>query len=523
MVIRSIRILLTGLLIFVSVGSSRAQSVNIPLDHWVYDYLDRLETLGSYRGLLTTSYPITRTDLARILTHIDSTGAQNLSATDLSLFEQIKGEFHEELESLHVASQSRYHERHLMKYTESDYSVKIDAEFDQQLDVKRGDQYSESERTSMTTLGVIVRGNFGDHLNVYMRARNSLERGTDIVAETFDPRYGTPKTISGSNVYSDDAWAYLVYRYNWFQAEFGRDQLKWGPGKRGSLMISRENPLFEILKFSFSFDKFRFISFHGSLHSGAGAKYMAGHRVEVKLFPWLYVSGSETVIYGDRDIEMSYLNPVMPFHVAEHHLGDRDNNAMAFDMTIYPWRHHKIYTELLLDDFTTAENPFTYYGNKFAFLIGHQWADPFGLTDLNLSWEYTRIEPYVYTHKDSINTYQNYDRSIGHWLGPDSDDLCLKIDYRHNRDIQMGLTAERTRHGEGDLDRPHTPADGNRKKFLSGTVETTWSYGFSISDQVYRDIFINLNYYFLRTGNLHRIAGNNSTDTNVSLQLKINW
>jgi len=133
------------------------------------------------------------------------------------------------------------------------------------------------------------------------------------------------------------------------------------------------------------------------------------------------------------------------------------------------------------------------------------------------------VEPYVYTHKDSINTYQNYDRSIGHWLGPDSDDLCLKIDYRHNRDIQMGLTAERTRHGEGDLDRPHTPADGNRKKFLSGTVETTWSYGFSISDQVYRDIFINLNYYFLRTGNLHRIAGNNSTDTNVSLQLKINW
>ncbi|MBN1154774.1 hypothetical protein JXB12_07625 [candidate division KSB1 bacterium] len=515
--------LFTGVLTLICIHISHAQSINIPLDHWAYDYIERLETLGLYRGLLTKSYPLTRSDMAHFLAHIDSTATDHLSDADLNVFEQLKGEFHQELSRLGVTSKTRYHERHLLTWEQGDNSINVDGEFEQLLDVKRGDQYSETERTSFTTLGGIVRGQFGDHFNFYIRARNSLEQGTDLIEETFDPRYGTPKTISGGNVYSDEAWAYMTYQRDWFQMEFGRDRIKWGPGKRGSLMLSKENPLFEILKLSFTFDKFRFISFHGSLHSGAATKYMAGHRLEFKVFPWLFVSGSETVIYGNRDIEPSYLNPLMPYHVAEHHLGDRDNNTMGFDMTIYPLSHHKIYGELFLDDFTTAENPFTYYGNKFAFLIGHQWADPLGLSDLNLSWEYARIEPYVYTHKDSVNTYQNYNQSIGHWLGPNSDDLFIILDYRINRDIRMALITERTRHGEGDLNRPHTSGDSRKKKFLSGTVENTWSYGVHISDQVFRDVFVSLNYYFLRTDNLNRIAGDSSKDNNVSIELKMNW
>ena len=422
-----------------------------------------------------------------------------------------------------IKANSRYFERHLITWSEDEHKIKVDFDFAQTFDVKHGDQHNETERTSRTVMGGIIRGRLGQHFNFYIHAQNTLHKGTDITEESFSPQCGAPITISGKNVYSDDAWAYLTYTRHWFQFEFGRDNIKWGPGRRGSLMISAENPLFEMIKLKFKFNRFKFTSFHGWLHSGNSNKYLAGHRLELKVFPWLYISGSETIIYGNRNIEMSYLNPIMPYHVAEHHLGDKDNNAMAFDMTIFPFRNNKFYFELFLDDFTTAENPFTYYGNKWAFLIGQRWVTPFGLKNADIQWEYTRIEPYVYTHKDSANTYQNYDKSIGHWLGPNSDDLFIEMGYILNRDLSIALSTERIRRGDGDINIPHTSDDPKEKKFLSGTVETKWSFGFSVTDQLFRDIFLSLNYYYIKTDNLDRKEGVQSDDSRASLQLIVNW
>lgn len=501
---------------------SFAQTVNVPLKHWVYDFIDRLETKGIFYQLSTKSYPLSRTEISLILAKIEH-NKKTLSSTELALFDQLKGEFHEELEQLNIKSDPLYFERHLMSWSEGVHKAKVDFDFAEVFDVKRGDQYQTADRTSHMTMGGIIRGRFGQHFNFYIHAQNTLNRGSEISNESFDPRYGTPIVISGKNVYSDEAWAYLTWDHAWFQLEFGRDQIKWGPGRHGSLMISKENPLFEMLKLKFKFSRFQFTSFHGSLHSGIGAKYLAGHRLELKAFPWLYISGSEAVIYGNRNVELSYLNPLMPYHVAEHHLGDKDNNSMAFDMTCFPLKNHKFYFELFLDDFTTAENPFTYYGNKFAFLLGYRWISPFGLTDADINWEYTRIEPYVYTHKDSINTFQNYDKSIGHWLGPNSDDLFIELRYLFNRDLKLSLSAERIRHGEGDINTPHRASDGTRKRFLSGTVETKWSFGFNFTDQLFRDVFLSLNYYYMKTDNLNRIEGAKSKDSQASFQLSLNW
>lgn len=499
-----------------------AQTVNVPINHWIYRFIDRLETKGMFHSVKTRSYPLTRTDVAHILAKIDS-GKSTLSAAELSLFEQFKGEFQEELTALKIAHNPLDTERHLLTWQEGNHKIKTDLDFLQVFDQKNGNQYPEAERTSRTTLGVIMRGQFDGRLNFFIHARNTLNRGTDITTENFDPKYGTPITISGENVYSDDAWAYLMWDQSWFQLEFGRDQLKWGPGLRGSLMLSAENPLFEFLKLKLSFNRFQFTSFHGTLHSGAGVKYLAGHRLELKLFDWLYVAGSEAVIYGNRDIELAYLNPIMPYHVAEHHLGDEDNNTMALDVTLFPFKNHKFYFELFLDDFTTAENPFTYYGNKFAFLAGHRWVAPLGLDNADLKWEYARIEPYVYTHYKEVNIYQNYDRPIGHWLGPNSDDFYLEFGYLINRDLQFALTAERLRHGRGNITTPHVQADGIRKEFLEGIIEKKWSYGFKFTDQLVKDIFLTLNYYHIRTDNLNREAGKNSKDNHVSFEFTINW
>ena len=503
-----------------------SQSVNVPLNHWAYNFLDRMETRGLFRSLLLRARPISRDDLATILVQIEKNSTQQnikLSKSEQDLLEQLKGEFHEEIKKFSINTNKRFHERHLLKWSENNNQFNIDLDFKQHFEINRGEQFDSTKRTSNTTAGVIIRGNLKKSLAFYLHFKNTLVKGENIERENFNPDQGLPVVISGENAFKDDAFAYFIWKLPWFKLELGRDQAQWGPGYQGSLMLSRFNPLFDMLKIRAEFKRFYFTSIHGKLNSSHGTKYLAAHRLEFQAFPWLYLAGSESVIYGNRDVELQYLNPIMPYHVAEHHLGDRDNNTMAFELTMFPYSGHKLFCELFLDDFTSSENPFTYFGNKFAFLAGHFWANPLGISNTGFRTEYTRIEPFVYTHHVPINVYQNYNQNIGHWLKPNSDQLYFELSSLINRDLNIKFLAERIRHGEGDVNTPHTKQDGLKKLFLSGVVETRWRFGIDITDQIMRDFFLTLQYNFFDTKNLNQIAGENSNDNQIIFQLTANW
>ena len=499
-----------------------ARDVNVPLDHWVYSFLERMEARGLIRDAAMRCYPLTRRTVARLLVAV-ATGSNRLTPVELARLSQFKGEFHNELFLLNKRAQARYFERHFIRWKQDNHVAFFDIDFGQRFTRANIRNDDGSGRTSETRLGGIVRGTIGNKMGFYMHAYNTLHRGAGTFSENYNPAHGMPVGIAGSNVYSDDASAYITFSNNYLLLEYGRDQIKWGNGYNGSLVLSRENPRFEMLKLHLAFKRWQYTAFHGWLHHSNSAKYIAGHRLTWVPNEWLTLSGSETVIYSNRNIETLYLNPIMPFHVAEHHLGDRDNNTMGLEVTLFPYAGHKIYAELFLDDFNSSQNPFTYYGNKFAFMIGHHWVDPFGWRDSEIRLEYTRIEPYVYTHKDSTLRYQNYDQSIGHWLGPNADDLYIRAEHAFHRDVTAALIIERVRHGEGSIYRPHLESDGTRKQFLQGTVESKWNYGFEIVDQLFRDAFISLQYTYSKIDNAGRIAGIKATEQQAIIRFTLNW
>ena len=123
------------------------------------------------------------------------------------------------------------------------------------------------------------------------------------------------------------------------------------------------------------FKRFKFTSIHGKLSSGIDSKYLAAHRLEVNVLPWLIVSGSESVIYGNRGIEPAYFNPLMPYHVAEHHLGDKDNNMMSLDMTAFPLKNHKFYFELFIDDVSVLTASDATYSSGAVGVVGYSAGD----------------------------------------------------------------------------------------------------------------------------------------------------
>ncbi len=523
---KQIRFLFTAILFLWAYLSLNAQSVDLEYHHWIYDFLAKMETRGLYHKFDAGMKPYSRCEIAELLYQIHQKVVKNpdlLSKAEKGLLEQFKGEFYDELAEKNIEIQSRYYERHPVRWKEGKNRLYLDFYFRENLQLLTGDQYSESEHRTEMTLGGILRGDLGKNFSFFVDVQNRMRSVEDSLKEQFDPSQGQPVVTTGTHAFSDQAIAYFKWQLPWFTMKFGRDYLRWGPGYRGGLTISQNNPPFDMILLQTRFNRFNFQYFHGFLNSKFENKYLIGHRVELKAANWLYLSGTETVIYGNRGVELQYLNPLMPYHVAEHHLGDNDNNMMSFDISAYPLKNQKYYAEFMLDDFSSSEGWFTYIGNKFAFLVGGYWVAPLGIKDLDIRLEYTRVEPFVYTHYDSVNIYINYDQVIGYWTGPNADNLFFEANYWLFKDVYLKLGWEQVRHGRGDVYTFPTKADGDRKYFLAGVVEKQQIWSFQIKDQLFNDVFLLFRSNFINTQNPGKVAGRQSLDKQFLFELFLNY
>lgn len=503
-----------------------SQSANLPVGHWAYDFLDRLETKGMVRDVALRTRPLSRARLAKIIARIDSrvrSDPESLSRTDRRLFEQLKGEFSDEMGDLGVGYASSLAEPHLVAMREDSSSVFFDALFEQRLLLRSGLEADTTGRRLETTGGGIVRGRLHRFLAFELEARNTAISGADLVQDRFDPSLGTPQVTTGNLLFSDQARAYAVVGNRWVRLQVGRDRAQWGPGRRGSLTVSAQTPESDMFRLWAEFGPFRFTYMHAFLRSALGSKYLAAHRLDFRLGRRLFLSGTESVVYGGRSVEFQYLNPLMPYQIAEHHLGDRDNNMVSFDLTYFPVDGVKTYAELLIDDLNFDRNLIHHWGNKYGLLLGMLWADGFGIPDLDLQLEFAHVDPYVYTHLDSINTYQHYNRSIGHWLGPNADDVQLALRYRLTRDTSFELDLNQTRHGAGDINTPHQDADGSRKHFLAGTVERRRGLSVGLADQILRDVFVTMRFGWVRIANAGLQPGLRVNERRAQFGVQVNY
>jgi hypothetical protein len=356
-------------------------------------------------------------------------------------------------------------------------------------------------------------------------ARSMFLAGRDSLAQSgFDPATGLPVTDKAlvDLTTTDNARAYMVFRLPWFDLELGRDLAEWGPGYHGNLVLSRNSNYYDLIKTTFRYKVVKLEYFHGWLNA-LSSKYIAGHRLEIRPSKKLQLAVSESVIYGNRGVEVLYLNPFVPFIIAERHLGNRDNNSIGFDGSFFLNKAGmKIYTELFFDDFSFAKDLDANYVNKWGILGGFYWVDPVGIRNTYFRFEGVRIQPYVYTHRDSINTYTNYNNVIGHWLGPDADNLHFEFGYILSRDFRIALSLQKRRRGRNDVNDGARP-DTDTIRFLDGVVEQSYFYGFSGNLQIFRDFHLWANYEFIQTDNLYHESGLNQNNHRLFMGLSINY
>ncbi|MCU0644869.1 MAG: capsule assembly Wzi family protein, partial [bacterium] len=299
---------------------------------------------------------------------------------------------------------------------------------------------------------------------------------------------------------------------------YGKFSNFWGPGRTGSLILSDYATSYDQLKLEFIFNRFKFTSSYAFLIDYQdqeedilqGKKYLAAHRLEFLPWRWLSIGMSETVMFKGRNFEPAYLNPIMFFRSAEHYLGSPDNMMLGMDFKLVAIKNFKFYGELLIDDITTTKLGTDWYGNKLGYQVGSLWLDPFKMKNTGVRIEYTRIGPYVYSHKNSLS-YKHYDSLLGHSIGPNADALYLEMNYQLSKWTRMILFGEFYRHGAnfadrnvgGDENLPHRFGDDLNALFLDGIVEKRNSLGCQFSYEIFRDFYLRLNYDWANTTNVN--------------------
>ncbi len=247
--------------------------------------------------------------------------------------------------------------------------------------------------------------------------------------------------------------------------QLSRLRHEWGVGE-GSLSLSGTARPIEALAGSIQpSPRWRFHFLAGTLGSWWNAeeeqKMFSIHRLEWFPWDWLYLSPWESVVYAKR-LELSYLNPVTSYFMGQHINGDLDNIAFGGEAAVSWSPYFRLYFSLFLDEMVLVplSRLFSRPNNQFAWQAGLKipvsapWL-PFAL----LTLQYTKIEPYCYTHYPyqptagsipiNIN-YTNDGENLGYHLPPNSDELLLRFFTLPADGLEVTAQYQLIRHGTGD-------------------------------------------------------------------------
>lgn len=523
---------ITILFILFLFSTCLTQTVYVPSGHWVYEYLSRLEAQRLLPVVLNNTRPMTRHEIAGYLETVYRL-RQQLNNVQQEQLEFLLGEFREELpqqyaEQQRVAGQpmrdkkifSRLpailyaNNRNLLSLQNGPLRFYWDPVFSRQRLFAGADTLADQERIFNDSNGFVLWGSLGKRIGFYTDVRDTKEWGTRTYGlpwnwNTTMPGLGFVQT-SGSHLYHDETRAYVVYHHDFLTIQYGKDSNQWGPGIRGQLALSDYATSYDFLKWQAAGSRFKYTGLWAVLqnynpdffYGWHKEKYLAAHRLDFAPFNFIEIGLHETILYSGRKFEPAYLNPVMFFRSAEHYLGDRDNATMGLDIELKLVPQTILYGELFIDDLTTGKLGKGFYGNKYAWLIGAYYVNVLNLANLDFRLEYARIQPYTYSHVHELNTYQHYYSSLGHWLGPNADELYIEFAWRYSRRMNFAAAWQSRRHGAnyddinigGSMFQPHRVQDPETVTFLDGIRESTRAVTLHADYELLRELYLKLYY-----------------------------
>ncbi|MFN3596546.1 MAG: hypothetical protein ACK41D_04675 [Rubricoccaceae bacterium] len=351
------------------------------------------------------------------------------------------------------------------------------------------------------TRGVRFGGRIGRHLFFETRLTENQRRAAEhaYAADRFTaPRLGDVKEVDG-RVY--DYWlatGSVGYRDRFVEIRAGREINRWGAGAN-SLFLSDYAAPYDQLQARFRFWRLDYTSLHARFivpERRRGwdspfypAHYGAFHTLSVALPGRVDLQLFESVVYAPdsldgqrRGFEFGYLNPFQLFRPVEVDLGSPDNMLLGAGLAWRPVPGVRTYGQLLVDEVRFRELFRSWYGNKYAWLLGAHLVDA-GVPDLDVRAEYARLRPYMYSHRSEHTAYVHFNDTFGHSAGPNAQDVSVFVRYRPAPTVEAGLNAAWTMRGR-NTDAVNFGSDARRSYldrpgdygvvFFQGVRQTEW-------------------------------------------------
>ena len=235
----------------------------------------------------------------------------------------------------------------------------------------------------------------------------------------------------------------IKYRFRDLQVLAGKYHLNWGIAENNILGSSKAPT---VPRFGFDWQILDWLNFkydHAKLNSGLidtllseasptryrgreiiRNRYFVTHRLEIT-FPFgLVLAGSESVVYGDRSLEMVYLLPFLSYWSAQHFLGDLDNTWISLEASLQIRSGVTVYGIFLMDEWrpqwTFQDNNRNWFGWEYGLL-----ARDLVRTGDQLRIEGTWTDHRIYRHGFPVNDYYSHGNPVGHWTGPHAQSLSL--------------------------------------------------------------------------------------------------
>lgn len=281
----------------------------------------------------------------------------------------------------------------------------------------------------------------------------------------------------------------LVYSWNTGSIGIVKDHFIWGNNYNGSNIFSGHTPSFAHLKLHLKPTQWLEINYlHGWLASEVvdsaasysllndtrrvyANKFIAANLITIQPWKKLHLSIGNSIIYSDGNVNATYLIPILFYKSADHSYNGSKNSAghntqMFFDISSRQIKNTHLYTSIFIDEISVS-NMFNKdeHSNFISIKLGARVTDL--LPNISLTAEYTRTNPFTYTHFIPSLTYESNHYTLGHYLKDNADEVFLAARYKPIRGLDIQLSYTHSRKGK----------DNQKILEESGAIENLWGDG----------------------------------------------
>lgn len=529
--------LLVGGLMLLSMQTTKAQAVPEYTQNEVYNYLSRM----AQKGLIQFNdqiRPLSRVYLANCL---DSLA---LHLNELTEIEKKEWAFYQQdlTDAKAVASGNAEQAKFFTKDPYNRFrSIVVNSKgFLLRVDpiITATTLSRNGKSASQTSSGFNLYGYAGKHWGFYLSLNDITESGAGLdTLRAFTPEPGVNSRIatSGRSHNYSQLRAGISYTFKNGSIGVGQDQLLWGYGENGRIILSDKAPNYPYIRFDYQplpwlqfnythawlnsdiIDSAKTYNTGNTTYGGRREfyvnKYMAQHSLTFRVKKGLTVTLGESMVYSDQ-INVGYLIPIMFFKVYDNLTNNENINAGSNGQLFLSvssrnnLKNTHLYGTLFIDEvrlgtiFNKAKSR-----NQLGYTIGASVTD-LGIPYLTAGIEYTRINPFVYRNLIPAQNYTSSSYNLGDWMGNNADRFIANLKYTPIPKLKLWLQYQYIRKGgAGSLDQQY---------FQEPQPPFLFNYQFSQKEWFMQASYEWFNNLYL-IGNF-RTQGNNQQQVNLGMR-----